>query len=208
MLNRKEITAVLITTLILGFTISLLKSWETFAYTSLAIFLIIIINILAKKIASYYLDSETEISLWNIKRYGFKINSYFKKPFPAGALFPIIATAFSFGYVAWMASLVFDIKPKTYRAAKRHGLYTFSEVSEYHLALIAAIGIFSNLLFAILGYILGFSEFSRLNIYYAFFNMIPLSDLDGNKIFFGSKLLWSFLAIITSIGIGYAWFLI
>jgi len=220
MLNKKEIIAILITTLVLGFTISLMESLKIFAYISLTIFLIIIINILAKKVMSFYLDSETEINLWNIKRVGL---SYFlnvfpfstphpsrklKKPFPAGIFLPIITTAFSFGYINWMASLVFDIKPKTYRAAKRYGLYTFSEISEYHLALIAAVGISSNLFFAIIGYLIGFPDFARLNIYYAFFNMIPLSDLDGNKIFFGSKLLWSFLAIITLIGIGYAWFLI
>ena len=220
MLNKKEIIAILITTLVLGFTISLMESLKIFAYISLTIFLIIIINILAKKVMSFYLDSETEINLWNIKRVGL---SYFlnifpfstphpsrklKKPFPAGIFLPIITTAFSFGYINWMASLVFDVKSKTYKAAKRYGLYTFSEMSEYHIALIAAAGIFSNLFFAIIGYLIGFPDFARLNIYYAFFNMIPLSALDGNKIFFGSKFLWSFLAIITSIGIGYAWFLI
>lgn len=208
MLNKKETLLIILTTLILAFTISLVKSWEIFGYTLIAVFLIIILNILAKKITSFYLDSDIEIDLWEIKRYGFKAHSYFKKPFPAGAFFPIITTAFSFGYITWMASLVFDIKPKIYRAAKRHGLYSFSEMTEYHLGLIAAAGIFTNLVFAIIGYLINFPEFSRLNIYYAFFNMIPISDLDGNKIFFGSKILWSFLASITLIGLFLALFVI
>jgi Zn-dependent protease len=55
---------------------------------------------------------------------------------------------------------------------------------------------------------MGFSEFSRLSIYFAFFNMIPISDLDGNKIFFGSLILWSFLAALVLIGLGYVFFLV
>jgi len=226
MLNRKEITAIIVATLVIGFVISLLSSLNAFLTISLIIFVILIINTLAKKVASYYFDSETEVRLWDLKRTGL---AYFinilpfssphpsrelKKPFPAGIFFPIITTALSFGYINWMASLVFDVKAKTYKAAKRHGLYTFSEMAENQIALIAAAGIVANLLFAIVSYLIGYNDFSRLSIYYAFFNMLPLSDLDGNKIFFGSStflgfpLMWSILEIITLIGVGYAWFLI
>ena len=204
MLEKKEIIAIAIVALILAVTISLLKSLEIFLYTLLTVLLVIIINISAKKIASFYLDSEIEIKLWEIKRYGFKAHRYFKKPFPAGAFFPIIFSAFSFGCLNWMACLVFDIKPKIYRAAKRHGLYTFSEMTEYHIGLIAAAGILANLIFALIGYLLGLPEpmnFVKLNILFAFFNMLPISDLDGNKVFFGSLVLWSFLASMVLIGL-------
>jgi|SRR3989344_7992030 len=201
MLNGKEIISIIITALILAATISLVKTLNIFIYTLLAIFFVIIVNITPKKIVGFYLDSEIELKLWEIKRYGFKPNRYFKKPFLAGIFLPIITTAFSFGYINWFASLVFDVKAKIYKAAKRHGLYTFSEMTEYHIALIAAAGIFANLIFAVTGYLIGFSTFAKLNVYYAFYNIIPLSDLDGNKIFFGSIVLWSFLAALTLIGL-------
>ena len=201
MLNKKEILIITVIALILAFTISLIESLKIFSYTLITVFLIILINILAKKVVSFYFDSEIEIGLWEIKRYGFKAHKYFKKPFPAGAFFPIITTAFSFGYIVWMASLVFEVKSKIYRAAKRHGLYSFSEMTEYHIGVIAAAGILANIGFAIIGYLINFPEFVRLNIYYAAFNMIPISDLDGNKIFFGSKVLWSFLASIVLIAL-------
>ena len=198
MLNRKEITVILIITLILGFTLSATKfSLETFLYTALAVFLIILINTFAKKITSFYLDSEIEVKFWEMKQFGFRKHWKFKNPFPIGAFFPLIATVLSQGYFNWMAAMTFDVKPKVYRAARRHsGLYSFSEMTEYHIALIAASGIFANFLFAIGGYLLGFPEFAKLNIYFAFFNIIPLSELDGNKIFFGSLTLWSFLAAV------------
>ena len=39
------------------------------------------------------------------------------------------------------------------------------------------------LIFGVVGYFLGFQEFAKLSLGFAFFNMIPLSNLDGNKIF-------------------------
>jgi len=208
MFKSKELFPIAIITLILAVIISLLQTWNYFFYILIAIFIIIIANILAKKIASYYLDSEIEIKLWDIKRFGFRPENRLKNAFPAGAFFPIILSAFSAGILNWMACLTFEVKPKIYRAAKRHGLYSFSEMTEYHLGLIAAAGILINLFLAIVGYFLGFPLFAKLNVYYALFNMIPISDLDGNKIFFGSLILWTFLATITLIGLAYVFLLI
>jgi hypothetical protein len=208
MLKGKELAIIIAVALVFGLTISLIKSLEIFLYALAAIFLVIIINILAKKVTAFFLDSEIETSLWEIKRYGFSPNKKFKKPFPAGVVFPIVVAILSFGYFYWFASLVFDVKQKVYRASRRLGLYTFSEVTEYHIGLIAAGGIIANLIFAIIGYLTGFEEFAKLNIYFAAYNLIPISDLDGNKVFFGSIILWSFLAAVSLIALGYALLLI
>jgi Zn-dependent protease len=198
MFNKKEILLVLIVSVILAFLISLIKTWEAFFYSFLAVLLVILINVFAKKISGYYLEAEVEVKLWEIERYGFGPRQYFKRPVPAGVIVPIVSKIFFFalGGFVWMASFVFDVKPKIYRSAKRHGLYSFSEMDEGHIGRIAATGIIANLIFAVIGYLIGFDEFARLNLYYVFFNMIPISDLDGNKIFFGSLLLWTILATI------------
>jgi Zn-dependent protease len=166
------------------------------------------INILVKKLAAFILDSEIEVRFWEMKRWGFWPGQQFKKPFPIGLVLPIIVTVLSYGYIYWLGSLIFDVKGKVYRAAKRYGLYKFSEVTEWHIGWIAAWGVIANLFFAIVGYIFGFPEFARLNIYFAFFNLIPFSSLDGNKIFFGSVTMWALLAILTLIGVGYAFLLV
>ncbi|MFC1710540.1 hypothetical protein ACFLZJ_00040 [Nanoarchaeota archaeon] len=199
MLNKKEIGSIIALTIVLGFTLSLLASLEIFLYTALFVLIIILVNTFAKKLASYYLDSQIEVGLWEIKQWGFRKHWRFKKGFPMGIFMPLVTTILSFGWFNWMAGLVFDVKPKTYRAAKRHELYAFSEMTEWHIGLIAAAGVFANLIFAVIGYLVGLPDFARLNIYYAFFNMIPFSSLDGNKIFFGSLALWSFLATIVLI---------
>ena len=201
MIKKSEITSILIVVLIIAFLISLQKGLTTFLYAFLSVFIIFIVNIIAKKITSSYFESEIEISFWETKRYGFKPGRRFLKPFPSGLLFPFLSKIlfFPFNTFVWMASLVFEVKPKISRAAKVHGLYSYSEMTEFHTGLIAASGIFANLLLAFIGYLIGLPSemfFVQLNIFYAFFNIIPASNLDGNKIFFGSNVLWTFLASV------------
>lgn len=217
MLTKKEIASILVITIILAFSITLIQSMDFFLTTLLFVFLIIMINILAKKITGYYFEAEVETKIWEMERYGFwgafargfmHPSKKFKQALPLGAIMPIIVKVLSLGYLNWLASLTFDVKAKKYRTAKRHGFYSFSEMTEFHIGLIAAAGILANLFFAIIGYLIGATEFARLNIYYAFFNMIPLSSLDGNKILFGSLMVWSFLISIIFIGLGFAFFVI
>ncbi len=200
MLNLKEVITILLVSIILTFVVSLPNSFGRFTYLFVIVLIVILINVFTKKVISYYLDSEIEIKLWQIDRFGFRPWTKFKKAFPAGLILPLLVSIFSLGYLKWLASLVFEIKPKVYRAARRFGLYKFSEITEYHMGLIAGAGILANILFALLGYLTGYSEFAKINIYYAFFNLIPLSNLDGNKIFFGSVIQWAFLASIVMVG--------
>lgn len=214
MLNKKEIFPILLIIIIISFSVSLsldvAEDWGALGGTLLAVSLVILANIFTKKITAYLLDSEVEMKIWELERYGLHPHQHFKKPFPLGAFLPVVSKIILFPLksLVWMASLVFDVKPRIYRGAKRHGLYTFSDITEYHIGLIAASGIAINLILAAVGYFLGFPLFSRLNIYFAFFNILPISELDGNKIFFGNLILWSFLAALVLIGMLFAIFVI
>ena len=208
MFKKKEWITILIVGVVLAISISLIETWKGFWITTIAIFSAILINVFAKKGFAYYIDSEIEIKIWEIKRYGFKPHQRFKRAFPAGIFFPIMISAFTYGSLMWLGSLVFEVKPKIYRAAKKHGLYSFSEMTEFQIGLIAIAGVVANLLFAVIGYFLGWGEFARLNIWFAFFNILPISDLDGSKIFFGDLVLWSLITSIVIIAVGYVLVLI
>lgn len=201
MLNKKEIIAIVVTTVVLAFSISLLNLKESFFPILLTIFIVIMINLIVKKTTSAYLDTEMEVKMWEIKRWGYQPHLYLKKAFPIGLFLPLILKILSTGILNWTASLTFDVKAKVYRTAKRHGLYAFSEISEAQIGAIATAGIVANLLFALAGYLIGFPDFAKLSLGYAFYNLIPISNLDGNKIFFGSLTLWITLAAITLIGV-------
>ncbi len=210
MINHKEILTIISVSIILAFSITLLSGFASFLIVLLSVFAVIIINVFAKKFAGEFFELKTEIKLWEFKRWGYKPYQSFNKNIPAGAILPIISRIIFFplnGFV-WMASLVFDVKAKIYRTAKRHGIYSFSEASEDHLAYIAGAGILINLVAAAVGYLIGFSEFAKFSVWFAFFNLIPISNLDGNKIFFGNKVFWSFLAAITLIALGYSFLIV
>lgn len=209
MLNKNEILTIVTTTLILAFTIALTDLRNLFLISLLSTFLVIIINVLFKKVASYFWDTEIEIKQWEFSRYGFKPHQRFKKPIQIGLILPIIIKVITWPLtkglgmlgINWLAAFTFDVKGKIYRAAKRHGVYSFSEVTEAQIGYIAVAGIIGNLIFAVLGYLIGFEGFATLNLGFAFFNMIPLSDLDGSKIFFGNTALWIFLSAIILLGV-------
>ena len=198
----REIIIILIASLILGWSFSLFKISLFLSYF-ISFLIIISLNILAKKILSYYFESDIKIKFWEWYRYGFRKDSHFKKPAPMFWL-PLVVSLITRGFFQWLAILEFDIKAKTERVSRRHGLYRFSEITDWHVALIATAGIIINFVLAIFGYLTGFETFAKLNIYFALWSLIPLSNLDGSKILFGNKGLWLTLVIIASIFLGYS----
>lgn len=205
MLNQKEMISIASITILLGILVSItpssegIWSWNLLFITTGLVFLAIMINVIAKKIASFYLDTEIEILTWEFGKFGYKKHQKFKKPILAGIFIPLLVKFFSVGILNWMACLTFEVKGKIYKAAKRHGIYAFSNVTEEEMGIIAGIGIMANLLFALIGYLIGSPELAKINLSFALYNLIPLSNLDGSKIFFGGKILWVFLATITAI---------
>lgn len=203
--NKKEWIkigfVILILTLTINLSLNSLNYWGKFLINLLMISLVIFLNLVAKKIMAYKLDAEIEAKVWEIKSP--KLGKKNLKKIPLGIILPFLSKLilFPFNSFIWMACIVFDVKPRVYRGAKRFGLYTFSDLTEAHIGIIAASGIFLNIFLAIGGYLTGFTEFSKLNLYYAFFNILPISELDGNKIFFGNKVLWSFIASLILIGL-------
>ncbi|HTZ41960.1 MAG TPA: hypothetical protein VMC07_02005 [Candidatus Omnitrophota bacterium] len=211
MFTKNEVITIIVASIILGFSANFLfGGYVAFLWTLLAVFVVIMINVLAKKISSFYFEAESEIKFWELEAIGIRKRRHLKRPFIIGAFLPILVKLILLPVqgLTWMASLVFEVKPNTARAARRHGLYTFSEMTENHIAYIAAAGILANLIFAVIGYLIGFNEFSTLSIYYVLFNMLPLSHLDGNKIFFGNIILWSFLGALALVGLFFLVFIV
>jgi Zn-dependent protease len=203
MFTKKEILTIVAVIIVLAFCVNLITTLTAFLTTLLAVFLVVFLNIAAKKAISYYYEADIEIMFWEMKRFGFRPGQHFKKPIPIGIILPLVSKIFLYPIKSffWMAALAFDVKPKPQRAARRHGFYSFYEMTEHEMGIIAAAGILTNLILAAIGYFANFPELARLSMYYAFFNMIPISNLDGNKILFGNIVVWTFLAALTVIGL-------
>jgi len=201
MIKLKEMLIILIAAVILGFS----ASWESlqipnsndFLMASLIFLVIILVNVVAKKLTANYFDSEIRVDVWKLKRYGFRKSSELKEPVPVGFIIPFIFSIFSLGRIPWYAVLSTEYKERKSRAAKRHGKTSYSKLCEEHTANISASGIFALLILTLISNIFGLKPLAELSIIYTLFNLIPFSGIDGCEIFFGRRNLWYLVVILT-----------
>ncbi len=208
MISKKELSIILLSIVIGTIAVSAFKGVLGIIPSLIAITIIIITNVLAKKIIAHMLDANIEVKIWDTDRLTLKRNKTLKKPFPLGVFLPLISSIISLGSVFILAFFSFDAKSENYRVAKRFGLYSFTEVTEKHFAAIASIGIFANIVLGIIAYIFGYDYLAQLNVFFVASNLIPFSNLDGTKIFFGNRPLWTFLAVLALIGLGYVFLIV
>jgi len=202
MMNKKEVSKEILTVIlaivILGLSVSFLNP-ELIGYTLLSFVIIIGTNFLVKKAVAFHYEADIRMKFWAWYQYGFKGRSHFKRPIPMAWL-PLVLAPLGW---KWLAILETEITAKTERVSKRHGLYRFSEMTEWHIALIIAAGLITNLILALIGYSFGFELFSKLSIYFSVWSIIPFSKWDGAKILFGGKILWASLTVIVLLILGW-----
>ena len=196
--TSKEIVILIFASLILS--LSYLFPLTESPITILAIFfgflLIIGINLLVKKMVAYTLEAKVETKFWSLERYGFKEKHHFKKPVYMLWLPPLLSLMTRGGSFLWMPILEFDIRARTERVAKRHELYRFAQMTDWHMGLIVFWGIIANIFLYIILNIIGLTEIAVLSLYYAIWSIIPISNLDGTKLLFGNRSLWVIAGII------------
>lgn len=184
-------------TIVIGFKGIVEFNLNSLGTSLLFAFLILAANGVSKKIAAKALDADVEHDLWYASRYGFKPGWHLAKHAPLGIIAPLFVSAFSLGAAKCMTLLTYQTSALKKRAAKRFGYYSFTEMTDWHNALVGAAGIVGVLILAIITYASAIDGLPSLAIYYAFWNMVPWSKLDGAQIFTGSRVLYTALGLVT-----------
>lgn len=204
MIQKKEMTgiiiAVVLMALILGFSENELKL-NVILSSLLISAIVILISVFAKKITASYLDLELENKTWEFRRYGISAREYLKRPFPIGLILPLLLAFISGGVVKFLALLQFEVKTLPSRVAKKYGLRRFSGIMEWDDALIAFYSAVPLLILAIAcSYVNAafFISLAKFSFLYVFSNLLPISKLDGTRLFFGSKPLFIFTWILVA----------
>ncbi|MEK6893913.1 MAG: hypothetical protein AABX10_00455 [Nanoarchaeota archaeon] len=210
-MKSREINEIIIAIITLGFVSGFIEliqgDLESFGYIILFGAIIIGINIITKKIVASRLDADVQHEVWRMNRFWFNPGDKLNKSIFAGVLIPIFVAIVSLGTIKLMTVLTYETRALKRRAAKRFGPYSFTEMTDFHNALVGAAGIIACLTITFITYWLPFPGteiIAKMATFYAFFNLIPFSKLDGSQIYFGSRVLWSVLAIITLIFMMYA----
>ena len=211
MIRAKEIFYFLVASIVVGYLFAFkqlltgnLSPWLNY---SILAFIMIILNALACELAVLRFGCDAEYRLWGTRNIPWTVKKLFshlrekerfKKEVPLWLIVPLVCIFATLGLVKWLAVLVFEAVPVHLSRMKKGRLY--AELTEWDLALIASLGPLVSVLLAVVSKIISgglFEVFATMNIWYAFFNLLPLSDFNGAKIFYGSKILWAFLFIFT-----------
>lgn len=164
--------------------------------------LIIFVSVFSKKLMAHLVDADVEHDIWKVQRYWFFPGAIFSKPVPAGIVLPAFFSIFTIGAVKLSTILTYETRVRKSRKAKRFGYYSFSEMTDWHNGIIGSAGIVSVLALGALIYFLPYNNLellTKMAVYYAFWNLFPISNLDGSQIFFGSRTIWAILGTITLI---------
>jgi len=213
MIRAKEIVYFLVASIVVGYLFAFrqfnLSSWLIY---SILAFIMIFLNALACELAVLKFGCDAEYRLWGTRNIPWTVKKLFghlrgkerfKKEVPLWLIVPLLCIFATLGFVKWLSVLVFEAVPVHISRMKKGRLY--ADLTEWDLALIASLGPLVNILIAIVSKLIAgssasgslFGVFATMNIWYAFFNLLPLSDFNGAKIFYGSKILWAFLFIFT-----------
>lgn len=206
MITAKEIGSLILALIVLAFSNSFINL-SLFLQSLIFFAIILFLYVTSKKLMAYYIESKEETKIWTLQRYGLYEKSYFKNPIPVGIILPFVLSILTLGYIKWFAVTESEVKPTEARVARRHDFYSYTEMTEWHLALISAAGILVCFFLAIIAYLFNYPELSKLGIYFASFNLLPLGKLDGTKIFFGSRILYVIFAVIALIALSYVFFM-
>ena len=211
MFKKTEITNMAISILVLGLVFGFDDGKETFVLTRwllnlLGMILIVAIIILIRetviKITANRHKVDSEYGLWNIKKVLFK-GGNLKSGVPIGIILTLLFSILSKGKLFFTAIGSHNLKERL--AARTGRKYIFLEYKEESLIVMS--GILTNISLIYIAALLQtifsikLNNFITINFFIALFNIIlPVSNLDGAKIFFGSRLQWVFgvLFLLTS----------
>lgn len=207
-MDTKELVHVIVAMLLLfvASSVAIILRGDVYLLPALLLFsiIVILVHVFSKKLIAYHLDASVEHRIWEFKRFGFKPGMEFNKPIPLGLILPLLVTFMTAGIIKFTAILTYETSALKYRAAKRHGARSYTVMTDWHNAVIGAFGIFCVLALSFFAYFPGWETLSKMAAYYAFWNMLPISKLDGTQIFFGNRTLWAILAMLSAIFTAFA----
>ncbi|MEN9626523.1 MAG: hypothetical protein RL557_851 [archaeon] len=208
--SKKEIVSIIVVIIIASFIsfFPQIPDDPLLIFYSLIIFSVIIFStVVAKKIAGRRRAIKVEHKFWEFSRYGIYKRSHLKKPFPIGLVLPFFLAFFSLGYIKPMVFLQFNVENiphiRLLKASGYKRAFRKEFVHEVDPAYAVAAGLYVLAGIFVIGFVMYkfsdidfFYNLAKFSVMYGAWNLLPVSTLDGAKLFFGSFFNWCCLAIL------------
>lgn len=207
---RDFIITILVVTFVFAFDdkqpVFQLGHWlGNFLRVSVSVALVVLVHYFGHKWIARRYNTDVVHKIWSIRRYGFATRAHFPikihfmnltvvpiHSFPLGAVLAVVVSFLSNGKFFFTPVEAIDIKSGE---RKRLGRWRL-KVLERESARIAFAGPAANMLFAFVLQLFNksgmFDQIILISCVYALYHMIPWSQLDGAKIFFGSIYIYIF----------------
>ncbi len=207
---RDFIITVLVVTFVFAFDdkqpVFHLNNWlVNFLRVGIGVTLVALVHYFGHKWAARRYGTDIVHKIWGIRRYGFHTRAHFPiklhlwgvtivpiSSFPLGSVLAVVISFLSNGGFFFTAVEAFDVKSEESLRLGRWRL----KVLEREIARIAFAGPAANIIFAFILQSFNksgmFDQLILISCLYALYHMIPWSQLDGAKIFFGSLYLYVF----------------
>jgi len=215
--TRDFIITILIVTFVFAFDdkskLFQLGSWlDNFVRVSASVALVVFVHYFGHKWVARKYGADVVHKIWTIKRYGWSKRAHFPlklhfmnltvipiNSFPLGGVLAVIVSFLSNGRLYFTPVEAIDIKCDEHKRVGRWRI----KVLERECARIALAGPTANILLALVLQSFNqsgmFDQLIWISCLYGLYHMIPVSELDGSKIFFGSQYLYVFgLAFLLS----------
>lgn len=210
MFGKKELNAILISILIIGFVFGFNDGRESFDLNYwlsnfIKVILIVAFSILLReiiiKLAAKKKGCTSEYEVWGLKRYGYFEHEKFKKGIPFMSMIAILLTLISNGKVFFTAIGNNIIKAdRNLRVGKK-----FTRLDQFSEGLIFVSGILVTalltILFAFFDKIswVDFGLIVNVNFWLTVWALLPIPSLNGGRLFMDSRILYIFVLALVVI---------
>jgi Zn-dependent protease len=168
----------------------------------LAIFaVIILVNVVAKKITAHYLEVNSSVHIWDFRQYWFAESWKFARPAPIGLLLPPILIVFTYGAIKWLGMLQTEFEAKLTKLIRKRKPWSYPGLRNLDVSLILLAGFLANIILALLAVKLS-PQLAALTLLYCFYNLIPIGKLDGFQLLVNNRALYVLTVMLLAVAAG------
>ena len=206
MFKLKELVHLVLAVVLFSFLIWSFSDPGRILFSFIVSSVVILVNVLAKKLTGRYLHLGVEMKIWELKRWGYYQRSELKKGVPVGVFIPFLVAFVSIGAIKVLTFLQTEVSTTIRRVVKKRGGFDrYAELTEWDNWKVIASGMFFNLglVFVYLIFKNDLTlEIAKYSVYYVMWNLLPIGKLDGMKILSVGFKWWFFVWILAFLALG------
>ncbi|QQG39147.1 MAG: hypothetical protein HYS32_01675 [Candidatus Woesearchaeota archaeon] len=197
LISSREAQQIVLSSIVIAFVLSFLEGIIPFTRSLIITLIALIFFTITQKVIAKKYGFHGEYQIWSLKdKKPGKTNFYSLVLHNLGIVIPILIFLFTNGLISTLTTSSFVIKKRESLTGKKFPFITELEEAKILFSGIISF-IFLAIIFKILSNALPTEEAMIICLLLAIYHLIPIPNLPGSKIFFGSRTLYIFSIVLT-----------